>query len=302
MGADRVKETVGRPPELEVVDAFLQVYPGARGTDLPMPRENLRDADSLAAWPSSDIVAHLFGDAAERKALSRDAGRVVEELDRWGIRCAQVPVALDDADEVLPILAKYPGRFYASVRANPHDGMTSVRALQRLTEEYGIVRSCSITPAMLYPPIAPDSREYYPLYAKCVELSLPVYVNVGIPGPRVPSRHQHPMSLDDVCWFFPELTVVMRHGGEPWADVCVRLMLKWPNLYYATSAFAPRYLPQEIVHYANTRGSEKVMYAGYWPTISFEDAFEQLDELKMRRHVWPKFLSENATRVFGLTG
>ena len=45
----------------------------------------------------------------------------------------------------------------------------------------------------------------------------------------------------------------------------MKLMLKWPNLYYSTSAFAPRYYPKAIIDYANTRGADKVMYAGYFP-------------------------------------
>src|SRR3546814_7674142 len=57
----------------------------------------------------------------------------------------------------------------------------------------------------------------------------------------------------------------MRHGAEPWVDLAVKLMIKWPNLHYSTSAFAPRYYPQAIVDYANTRGADKVIYGGYFP-------------------------------------
>ena len=64
---------------------------------------------------------------------------------------------------------------------------------------------------------------------------------------------------------FPDLVFVTRHGCEPWADLAVKLMLKWPNLYYSTSAFAPKYYPKAIVDYANTRGADKIMYAGYFP-------------------------------------
>jgi uncharacterized protein len=295
---ERDRSTVGRPADIPVIDAFVQVYPGTRGTDIPMPRKCLRDPESLAAWPSNDIVAHLYGTSGERRDRSRDTAAVVEELDRFGIGCAQVPVAMEDADEILPILAAHQGRFVATVRMDPHEGMDAIRTLRRLVQQYGIVRSCSITPALLYPPIAPDSKEYYPVYATCVELDLPVYVNVGIPGPRVPSSYQHPMALDEPLWFFPDLKVVMRHGGQPWANVCVELMLKWPNLYYATSAFAPRHLPRAIVDYANTRGADKIIYAGYWPTLSFEDIFDQLDGMQLRPHVWPKFLAGNASKVF----
>ena len=81
----------------------------------------------------------------------------------------------------------------------------------------------------------------------------------------------------------------------------VKLMLKWPNLYYSTSAFAPRYYPKDIVDFANTRGADKVMFAGYFPMgLSYERIFRELREVGFKDHVWPKFLHENARRVFKL--
>ena len=105
----------------------------------------------------------------------------------------------------------------------------------------------------------------YPVYAKCVELDLPVMVCAGVPGPRVPMACQDVALIDEVCWFFPELVFITRHGCEPWTDLAVKLMLKWPNLYYSTSAFAPKHYPKAIIDYANTRGADKIMYAGYFP-------------------------------------
>ena len=42
----------------------------------------------------------------------------------------------------------------------------------------------------------------------------------------------------------------------------MKLMLKWPGLHYSTSAFAPKHYPKAIIDYANTRGADKIMYAG----------------------------------------
>ena len=75
-----------------------------------------------------------------------------------------------------------------------------------------------------------------------------------------PQKVEH---LDEICWFLPELKVVMRRGGEPWTDLAWCL-LKYPNLYYMTSAFAPRHYPKPIID-ATTRGADKIMYAGYFP-------------------------------------
>ena len=99
----------------------------------------------------------------------------------------------------------------------------------------------------------------------------------------------------------PELKIVVRHGGEPWTKLMVKLLLKWPNLYYSTSAFAPKHYPPDIVEFANTRGADKVMYAGYFSAgLGLDRIFAELPGVPFRDHVWPKFLRENAMRVFGL--
>jgi len=107
--------------------------------------------------------------------------------------------------------------------------------------------------------------------------------------------------IDEVCWHFPELKFVMRHGAEPWEALAVKLMLKYPNLYYSTSAFAPKHYPKAIIQFANTRGADKIMYAGYFPMgLTLERIFSELPDVPLKEEVWPKFLYENAKRVFKL--
>ena len=137
-------------------------------------------------------------------------------------------------------------------------------------------------PAGVQVPI--NDKRYYPLYAKCVELDIPIFVCAGVPGPRVPMAPQKVELIDEVCWFFPELTFVMRHGAEPWTELAVKLMLKWPNLYYSTSAFAPKHYPKAIIDYANTRGADKVIYAGYFPAgLTYDRIFADLPDGAVQR-------------------
>jgi predicted TIM-barrel fold metal-dependent hydrolase len=146
-----------------------------------------------------------------------------------------------------------------------------------------------------------NDKRFYPLYAACIDLDIPIFVCAGVPGPRIPFAAQDVALIDEVCWFFPELKFVMRHGAEPWTELAVKLMLKWPNLYYSTSAFAPRYYPKAVIDFANTRGAEKVMYAGYFPMgLSLDRIFSELPNVPLHDDVWPKFLRENAVRVFKL--
>ena len=117
----------------------------------------------------------------------------------------------------------------------------------------------------------------------------------------MPSWPQHVEQFDEVLYDFPELTVVTRHGCQPWTELMVKLMLKWPNLHYSTSAFAPKHYDQRIIDYANTRGADRIIYAGYFPMgLSLERIFSEMPEGDLRDHVWPKFLRENALRVLGL--
>ena len=176
----------------------------------------------------------------------------------------------------------------------------AVRAVRDAHETHRIV-AVTTFPAGCNPQVPVSDRRYYPVYQVCVDLDLPIMVNAGIAGPRVPSACQDVMHFDQVCYDFPELRVVMRHGAEPWEDLAVKLMLKWPGLYYMTSAFAPKYYPKAVIDYANTRGGDKVMYAGYFPWgLSLERIFAELPSVPLRDNVWPKFLRDNAQRVFKL--
>ena len=120
-------------------------------------------------------------------------------------------------------------------------------------------------PAGTFPQVAINDKKMYPIYAKCVELGIPVFCCAGVPGPRLKFEPQHVEYIDEVMYDFPELIFVTRHGCEPWQDLAVKLMLKWPGLHYSTSAFAPKHYPKAIIDYANTRGADKIIYAGYFP-------------------------------------
>ena len=77
-------------------------------------------------------------------------------------------------------------------------------------------QSTTTFPAGCNPQVPVSDRLYYPVYQTCVDLDIPIVVNAGIAGPRVPSECQNVMHFDQVCYDFPELRIVMRHGAEPW--------------------------------------------------------------------------------------
>jgi predicted TIM-barrel fold metal-dependent hydrolase len=283
---------MGMPRDVLAIDTLI----GFRGLSNTPPIPGARDGGS-----GEHPVGYMF--KAPPKALTSrdDPLRAIEEtlekMDLHGIEIGMLSLT----DERTPVaLKKYPKRFITGVSADGNQGMEAVRKIVRAVEEHG-ARSVIIFPSGVNPPVPIDHKHWYPIYAKCVELDLPVFVATGVPGPRVPMRPQHVELLDEVCYDFPELKIVMRHGGEPWTDLAVKLMLKWPNLYYSTSGFAPKHYPKAIIDYANTRGADKIIYAGYYPFgIELERTFAELENLPLKPEVWPKFLRGNAERVLGL--
>jgi predicted TIM-barrel fold metal-dependent hydrolase len=244
-------------------------------------------------------IAYLFRDAPKIADSADLLGLTLTEMDRFGIERAMVQVD-DDTDLAHRALREHPDRFVADYLADPNKGMDEVRKIERLKREFDI-KAVSGFPCGLLPQVPVGDRKWFPVYAKCVELGIPFVPMMGVPGPRVPFAPQDVAQLDELCYFFPELTIVTRHGCEPWVDLMVKLMLKWPNLYYSTTAFAPKHYPREIIDYANTRGTEKIIYGGYSPYgVSIERGFSELDDLPLRDHVWAPFLRDNAIRVFGL--
>ncbi|NKQ58061.1 amidohydrolase [Amycolatopsis sp. K13G38] len=256
-----------------------------------------------AKWSGEGAPAGLdiFGKTVAPKETVE---QLVEQMDLWGIKKVLLSTPTTSADRTyeddhrwaLDVVQKYPDRFALAVRADPNDGVRAVRALDSMVRNDG-ARALRITPVRWGKPI--NDKIYYPLLSKCAELDIPVTVTTGISAPRLPSEIQNPIYFDEVCYFFPELTIVSTHGGEPWQNVLVKLMAKWPNLYHMISAFVPKYYPRETVDFLrSSRGRDKVMFATDYPLVQWDRAMLELADLDLPDAAWRAFLHDNADRVF----
>ena len=285
------------PTDVPVIDTMIGFPSSDRSQVYKFLAPSLRDKESQEEFKMP--AQYMFKDVPAEIAEGVDPVAVtLHNMDTYGVARAMVNVGNDQREAPRRAVRDFPDRFLPCIDVDPSQGMDAVRRIASFHEEWGVVAVTSF-PSGCSTPI--DAAPYYPVYAKCVELDLPIFLTVGVPGPRVPLAPQKVELLDEICWFFPDLKVVMRHGAEPWQDLAVKLMLKWPNLYYSTSAFAPKHYPKAIIDYANTRGGDKVIYAGYFPAgLTYERIMSELPDVPLRDEVWPKFLGGNASRVLGL--
>ena len=258
-------------------------------------RANLKDKQSLEEmeFPAQYMFKNVPG------IVDPDVDPIewtVEKMQAFGI----VHGKIGYNERGIEAKRRYPELFSLGIGVNPHEGVDALRKMEKAKAEHDIV-SAMIFPSGLVPQAAVNDKKLYPIYMKCIELDIPMCINGGIVGPRMPSWPQHVEHFDEVLYDFPELTMVMMHGGEPWTALAVKLMLKWPGLHYMTSAFAPKHYPKDIINFANTRGADKIMFCGYFPAgLTLERQFRDMPDVPFKDEVWPKFLRENAIRVFKL--
>ena len=226
----------------------------------------------------------------------QSAEEVLAAMDRCGVEKAVLSVDVRRPNEhALSFCDVAPDRFFLAANVDPTGLMKASWALEDLARSQPVVMA-RVVPFMH--DLAPNHRTYYPLYAKCIELDLPISINTGIPGPPMPGECQHPMHLDRVCLDFPQLKVCMAHGADPWWNEAIRLMIKYQHLHLMTSAYLPKYFPPELIHYMNTRGQAKILYASDHPVLSMERCIVEAEKLDLREGVLDKFLYANAERLF----
>jgi predicted TIM-barrel fold metal-dependent hydrolase len=285
------------PAGIKVIDCMLGIPEAEDRADwFASFRPLIKDAETLQQF--SMPAQYMFKDIPQSGKQDDYTRWTVEQMDRFGIDKALI--GWNENETSRRAKEQFGDRFFFDLPCDPNKGMDEVRRIRRIHSEVGL-SAISVFPAGTFPQVAINHKYMFPLYTVACELGLPILLNVGIPGPRIPMETQKVEHLDEVCYFFPELKIVMRHGAEPWEDLAVKLMLKWPNLYYSTSAFAPKHYPKAIIDFANTRGSDKIIYAGYFPMgLSLDRIFSDMQNVPLKDEIWPKFLRENAVKLFGL--
>ena len=227
---------------------------------------------------------------------SRELGELIDEMDAMGVERSVLMTNMTRSSErVLSFVDARPDRF--SLGLGGHNLLRPMENLRNLTSFVADhpVAYTVIGPSFwgdgMYPP---SDAVYYPLYTKCCELDLPLFLNTGLPGPPIPGEVQNPIHLDRVCVRFPELRLAMMHGADPWWDVAIRLMIKYTNLRLVTSAWAPRHLPESLLHFMRTRGKGRVMFASDSPVLSISRCIKEASELDLPEDVLDNYLYQNA--------
>jgi predicted TIM-barrel fold metal-dependent hydrolase len=229
-----------------------------------------------------------------------DLSELLDEMDEHGVRKA---ILMDNLAKPSVTARKFvearPERFALAM-----GGVNLLRPVSSLRELTATVADLPVAYTVVGPSFwadgmyPPSDAVYYPLYAKCAEIDLPLCVNTGLPGPPIPGEAQNPIHLDRVCVRFPELKLCMIHGADPWWDIAIRMLIKYRNLRLMTSAWSPKRLPESLIHYMRTRGAHKVIFASDWPVLRQHRVVPEANALDLPPDVLDNYLYNNADEFF----
>ncbi|ELZ89640.1 amidohydrolase family protein [Haloferax volcanii] len=155
----------------------------------------------------------------------------------------------------------------------------------------------------------PSDDEHRALFDAIEDLGVPVVFHGGnstlgacSPGGRgLKIKYGDPMLIDDVAAEHPDLQILIAHPAYPWEKEQLAICQQKGNVYMDLSGWLPKYIDEQVLHYAKTVLQDKVMFGTDYPMIrpgrwfeSFEEHFDASEEVK-RKLLW-----ENAERFLGL--
>ena len=237
-------------------------------------------------------------------AVKQSIDLLIEEMDQSGVSAGLVVGRHAGAlgslsnEDVIEICSEYPGRFFGAASFDPTDRRGAVLQIKSAVEAG--MKVINIEPGAYPMPMLPDDRRLYPIYAYCEDANLPILLMAGgNAGPDI--KYTNPEALDHVLVDFPELTVVLTHGGWPWVSQVLHLAMRRPNLYVSPDMYLAN-MPgmDDYLKAANGFLMDRFIYATSYPLCPVAGYADWYRTLPLSDEALEKTMYKNAARILGL--
>lgn len=246
----------------------------------------------------------LFNYAA--RAKPEPIEKIVEEMDEAGVvkgvvtgRDAETTYGLKSSNPgILELMASYPDKFIGFAGLDPHKGMEAIRELVRMTDKG--MKGAAIDPYLARIPA--NHARYYPIYAKCCELDIPIAITTG-PATLVSGAvmdDAHPRHIDRVAADFPELKIVVSHGCYPYVNEAIMLVHRNRNVYMDLAEYEQSPFSAAYVEAANTLIGDKLLFASAAPFMDFQEQIALYKKLPFKTDILEKVMFGNAKALLKL--
>jgi predicted TIM-barrel fold metal-dependent hydrolase len=258
-----------------------------------------------------DVMTRGRTDVDELQAIMKSPSHLLRRLDADGIERAVLvnypsPDLMGFTHRVNEYVAEYckaaPERLIPMGGVHPRFAEDAAAEVRRAAAQG--VRGLKLHP----PHMAVEANAYLSgldalraLYEEAQRLKLPVMIHTGtsiFPGAR--SRNGNPMTVDDVAVDFPELTIIIAHGGRPlWMEEAFFLVRRFPRVFMDVSSIPPKAIPRYFPRLAEV--ADKVLYGSDWPAPGVRSMKTNLDDFRglgFPAEALAKMLDGNSRRLF----
>jgi predicted TIM-barrel fold metal-dependent hydrolase len=258
-----------------------------------------------------EVIRRGRADLDEIEKINRSPAHLLRRLDADGIERAVLvnypsPDLMGFTSRVNQYVAEYcaaaPDRLIAMGGVHPRFTDDAAAEVRRAAD-------MGVRALKLHPPhMAVEPNAYLhgldalrALYEEAQRLKLPVMIHTGtsiFPGAR--SRTGEPMPIDDVAVDFPDLTLILAHGGRPlWMDQAFFLVRRFPHVYMDVSSMPPSSILKYFPRVAEI--ADKVLYGSDWPAPgvkSMADNLRAFRALSLPAEAEAKILDGNARKLW----
>ena len=226
----------------------------------------------------------------------------VKEMDQAQIEISVVPCRKElgaTGDEFFSLSSRYPGRFVIFPYIDPMDGEQALREIDRCVEKWDI-RGVSAEPTFQPKPYRFDDPAAYPMYEKLQREGLVLFVSYSaklLPIVDPDTVRQ----LGTVLHDFPELSIVVGHGGWPWHLEAMAMGFNSPNIYIVPDMYGLSGAgSQDYVKSANTLMKHQMLFGTAYPILNVVDTARFYENCGIKESVLPDFFYNNAARLLRL--
>ncbi len=257
-----------------------------------------------SAGERRDGFTRTVGFTPSPAAQQQSMDLLLKEMDEAGVdrgvvvgRLAGVLGSVPNED-VAQIVAAHPGRFIGAASIDPTSRKGACDTItQAVRNGFKLI---NIEPGSYPVPLYADDRRLYPIYAHCEDLGVPVIMMVGgTAGPDL--SYSDPVRTDRVLADFPNLKVVVAHGGWPWVNEILHVAFRRPNMYLSPDMYFSR-MPgwEEYVKAADSFLADRMLYASSFPFCPVKDYKQWFETLPIRPENLRKVMGGNACALLGL--
>jgi predicted TIM-barrel fold metal-dependent hydrolase len=230
---------------------------------------------------SMDLLLHEMGEAGVTMGvvIGRNSGR-------YG--------SLNN-DDVAAIVRDYPGRFIGAASIEPTNRKTAAAQIESAIKAG--FRAINIEPGSYPLPLMVDDRRLYPVYAQCEDANIPVIIMAGgSAGPDL--SYTAPVHLDRVAADFPDLKIVVSHGGWPWVHQVLHIAFRRPNIYLSPDQYLANMAGMDdYVRAADGFLADRFLYASSYPFTPVKEYAAWFKKLPIRPDAMEKILFRNAAKL-----